>query len=410
MREVIIFEDAGFKNLLPLVWWRGVFELRCGRTSLLEKITAQIKLPLSLFVREQLADVLRERFRCPVNPSITGKKDVLLVNGRCLIKSALPELPENTILMKEKTPAVIRLALSDGETLSAKDLLQQNIAHLPIFSKCSIMQADESIVLMNYPWDLVFHNKDQLIRECADDEKSGFVYNGAHLLNEKHIHIGTGTTVKPGTVIDAEDGPVWIDNHVRISPNVVVQGPCYIGPGCLIQSSAHVREGTSLGPVCKVGGEIEDTIIQGYSNKQHYGFLGHSYLGEWINLGAGATNSDLKNTYGHIRTSLDGKTQIDTGMIFVGLTMGDHTKVGINVCFPTGAVVGTVSSVITSTYSPKFVPSFSWITDEGKKEYRLEDAIMTAERSMARRKITPSPAMIKLFHTIAELSAQFEVK
>jgi len=409
MSRVVIFEDPSYKNLFPLVYWRGVFQLRCGQTELLTKILDQLRVaePI-LFVRSELAQVVEDQTPFSVNPTLKNdEEDLLLVNGRWLANCPLPELPLNTYLRQGNTVVAARIPGNRAALFSPNSLVQPDML-LSLLTDCRAIAAMDQIVMINYPWDLIQHNKDEIIRECQDDSKMGKIYPGVHLLDEKNIHIGAGTSIKPGTVLDAEEGPIWIDEQVRILPNVVIQGPCYIGPKCLIQSSAHIREGSSLGPVCKVGGEVEDSIIQGYSNKQHYGFLGHAYLGEWINCGAGVTNSDLKNTYGVIKVSLDGFTQIDTGQIFVGLFVGDHSKVGINVCFPSGAVVGTASSVITSNYAPKFVPSFAWLTDKGREEYDAEEAMKVASRSMGRRKIGMTDAQRRLFLAMPEITRKYE--
>ncbi len=296
MNRTVIFEDPGFKNLLPLVYWRPVFDLRCGRSSLLTKIMSQMHIadPI-LFVRPELAEVERERRSFSVNSLPTDADEVVLINGRWLATGPLPELPIDTYLVKDDVIVAARISQKKVSAISPSSLVSPEIL-LSLITDAQTIQAPDSVALINYPWDLVQQNKDEIIRECRDSDKRGKLYPGVYLLAEEAIHIGTGTTVKPGTVLDAEEGPIWIDENVRILPNVVIQGPCYIGPGCLIQSSAHIREGSSLGPVCKVGGEVEDSILHGYSNKQHYGFLGHSYLGEWINCGAGVTSSDLKNT------------------------------------------------------------------------------------------------------------------
>ncbi len=409
MNRVVVFEDPNFKNLLPLIYWRAVFQLRCGRTDLLTKILEQLQVPNPiLFVRPELAQVVQEQLAHPVNPSLKNdQEDVLLVNGRWLANCPLPELPVNTYLLQGTTVVAARVPADRVSSLSPNALVQPEMLQ-SLLSDCRAIVAKDDIVLINYPWDLIQHNKAEIVRECQDNTKAGRVYPGVHLLDEKNIHIGQGTSVKPGTVLDAEEGPIWIDENVRLLPNVVIQGPCYIGPNCLIQSSAHIREGTSLGPVCKVGGEVEDSILQGYSNKQHYGFLGHAYLCEWINCGAGVTNSDLKNTYGPIKVSLDGFNQIDSGLIFVGLFVGDHSKVGINVCFPSGAVVGTASSVITSDYAPKFTPSFSWLTEKGKEDYSTDEAVKVACRSMGRRKVVMTDAQRRLFLALPEITRKYE--
>jgi UDP-N-acetylglucosamine diphosphorylase/glucosamine-1-phosphate N-acetyltransferase len=408
MNRTIIFEDPGFKNLLPLVYWRPVFDLRCGRSSLLSKIMSQMHLadPI-LFVRPELAEVERERRSFSVNSLPTDAEEVVLINGRWLATEPLPELPLDTYLVKDDVIVAARISQKKVSAISPSSLVSPEIL-LSLITDAQTITAPDSVTLINYPWDLVQQNKDEIIRECRDSDKRGKLYPGVHLLAEEAIHIGTGTTVKPGTVLDAEEGPIWIDENVRILPNVVIQGPCYIGPGCLIQSSAHIREGSSLGPVCKVGGEVEDSILHGYSNKQHYGFLGHSYLGEWINCGAGVTNSDLKNTYGQIKVTLNGRETINSGLIFVGMIVGDHSKIGIDVCFPSGAVVGTCSSIITSGYAPKFTPSFRWITDESQCDYSIDEAIKVAIRSMARRKVEITDAQKRLFLAMPEITGKYE--
>jgi UDP-N-acetylglucosamine diphosphorylase/glucosamine-1-phosphate N-acetyltransferase len=229
---------------------------------------------------------------------------------------------------------------------------------------------------------------------------------GSYLLNGEAIHVGRGTRIKPCVVIDAEDGPVWIGEDVTVYPHVYIQGPCYIGDGCTIQPGAAIKEGTHLGPVCKVGGEVEASIIQGYSNKQHDGFLGHSYLGSWVNIAADCINSDLKNTYGSIRVPVNGY-EVDSGEMFVGMLVGDHSKSGINVSFPTGAVVGFCSSIF-APQSPKYVPSFSWITGERTARYDVQRGVDLARRVMARRKKDMSEAEAQVFRATADVAHTIE--
>ncbi|RPI87763.1 MAG: transferase, partial [Planctomycetaceae bacterium] len=213
---------------------------------------------------------------------------------------------------------------------------------------------------------------------------AGAVAAGSHLLNPGAIHIGWGTRIKPCAVIDAEDGPVWIGENVTIFPHTYVQGPAWIGDGSLIQPGAVIHAGTTIGPVSKVGGEIEGSIIHGFSNKQHDGFLGHSYVGSWVNIAADCINSDLKNTYGTIRVPVNGR-DVDTGRMFVGMFVGDYSKAGINVSFPTGAVIGFCSSVFAPR-SPKFVPSFAWIDGDKVQRYDEQRGLAIAKKVMARRR------------------------
>jgi len=203
----------------------------------------------------------------------------------------------------------------------------------------------------------------------------------------------------PGDYVRHPRQPEWglgqvqsaIGNRVTVMPNSYLEGPLYIGDYSLVKASAKIYHGTSIGPHCKVGGEVENSIIHSYSNKQHEGFLGHAYLGSWINIGADTNNSDLKNTYGSVKVVVNGKT-VDTGMQFVGLTMGDHSKTGINMMFDTGTVVGISSNLYGAGLPPKFVPSFSWGSPGSLSVFELEKSLEIARRMMARRDVRMTPA------------------
>jgi UDP-N-acetylglucosamine diphosphorylase/glucosamine-1-phosphate N-acetyltransferase len=171
----------------------------------------------------------------------------------------------------------------------------------------------------------------------------------------------------------------------------------------MIKVGAKIYENTSIGPVCKVGGEVEGSVIHSFSNKQHDGFLGHAYLGMWVNLGADTNNSDLKNNYGSVKLVIDGET-VDSGSTFMGLVMGDHSKSAINSMFNTGTVVGVSSNVFGSGFPPKSVPSFTWGGAEGLKTYELERALEVARRVMGRRKMVLSPAEEKVLRVVFDLT------
>lgn len=406
---VVVFEDSGFRRLLPLVYWRPGCQLRCGRRSLLKKIRRQLHVDRPvLYVRSELAEVVAEQTGLPVNalPDRLAEP-VLFVNGRWLADTPLPEIPVGSCLVKHDAVVAAHLAPALAGQVSPNSFLENDLRKsLP--AEIRRISADQTLKLIQYPWDLVSYNPGELVRECRDSDQASPVSPAVHLVCPENIHIGRAVIIKPGVVIDAENGPVWIDDEVTIQPNAVIQGPCCIGAKSLVQISAIVREDTSIGPVCKVGGELESSIMQGYSNKQHYGFMGHSYIGAWVNIGAGATGSDLKNTYGPIKVSLDGREVIDTGVIFAGLICGDHTKAGINVCFPTGGVVGTASCVIMTRYVPRFVPSFSWVTDDAFADYDPDQAVKVAERAMSRRKVTLTAAQRALFQAMPQITRRYE--
>jgi hypothetical protein len=161
--------------------------------------------------------------------------------------------------------------------------------------------------------------------------------------------------------------------------------------------------------MCKIGGEIDACIIDGYSNKQHGGFLGHAYVGRWVNIGAGAENSDLKNTYSPVRSPVRGQ-DVDTGGLLFGGVIGDHAKLGINTSIPTGAVIGFAAMAATSRTLPKFVPSFAWLTDDGMAQGKPDRLLDVATRMMVRRKVDMTDAEVELFLDLGERCKQFESK
>ena len=196
-----------------------------------------------------------------------------------------------------------------------------------------------------------------------------------------------------GLYVDERDGNVFISPDVVIEPPVFIKGPAYIGRGCVL-SGARIYS-SYIGDVCKIGGEVESSIFHGYVNKHHKGFIGHSYIGEWVNLGALTTNSDLKNNYSHVRfPSVHGI--VDTGSIKIGAFIGDHTKTGIGTLINTGSYIGIFSNIWGGYLIDKFIPSFRW----GKERYYIDKALKTAERVMNRRGEILSDAYIALIKHI----------
>ncbi len=404
---LVVFEDAGFRSLLPLVYPRATFNLRCGFDNLLSKVEHAFgRQPDALFVRPGLAAVMDERQRTqydpprPVNrvPAADGQ---LWINGRMLVRSAF-ELPLGSAAWLGETLLAAHIDKATAAQISAADLLDGERLRQTLGGLKAAGIAASSFTLFEYPWQVVAANAAEITRQAraADHVSLGLIYPGAHLVRESEIHVGAATKVKPGAVLDAESGPIFIGQNVTINPNVTICGPAYIGDNCLIQPGAVIRGGTSIGPTCKVGGEVEGTILHAYSNKQHDGFLGHSYVGEWVNLGADTINSDLKNTYGSVRVALNGE-EIDTGETFVGAFIGDHSKTGIGTRLPTGCVIGYACNIFVSQYAPRFTPSFTWLTDEGQQPQNVDKAVSVARTVMSRRNRQLTPAEEALFRSIA---------
>jgi UDP-N-acetylglucosamine diphosphorylase/glucosamine-1-phosphate N-acetyltransferase len=238
--------------------------------------------------------------------------------------------------------------------------------------------------VLGAPWDLMAENARQL-EEDIPRFFPGYAVDelpGCHILGNELVSMGSGVVVEPGSVFDATGGPIRLSDGVVVRAHTRVAGPAFIGPGCTVLGGS--LEEVSIGPISKVRGEIESSVILGYSNKAHDGFLGHAYLGRWVNLGALTTNSDLKNNYGPVRVGSRHGPR-DTGLMKVGCFLGDHVKTGIGTLLNTGTVVGTGSNIFGGGMPPAYVPPFSWGAGEDLTEFRLEKFLEVATRAMGRR-------------------------
>lgn len=401
--DICIFEDEHYNRLYPLAWTRPVFELRCGIALLREKIARRFpQARLHLFCRNYLAAAVRENL-----PGVAVNEipppGCLFINGRIIFDEKLPDFGGREMVWKKD--GEVAAARLHANHLSWLARLEHGVIPSSFFD--DLPAAEAGGTFMRYPWHLVHHNFPQLKSDFAFLDRGGQIlgkiYPNVTLLEEKNIYVAAGAKIKPGAVLDAEGGPICIDEGATVMANASLQGPLYLGKYSTVKMGAKIYEGTSIGPVCKVGGEVEESIIHGYSNKQHEGFLGHAYLGEWVNLGADTNNSDLKNNYSTVKVHIDGQI-IDSGSLFSGLFMGDHAKCGINTMFNTGTVVGVMSNVFGAGYPGKFIPSFSWSHGESWEEYSLEKALETARRAMARRKKELTKTQEEVLRHVFELT------
>ncbi len=409
--SICLFEGLYYTRLLPLVYFRPEYDLRCGILTLREKVILQYpEIPISLHCRGYLSDILKQQ-----NPTFNinhiNGKSCLLINGRVIVdekfRNKISLDGNDTLYVKGDT--IIAAKVSGVKLESIKHQLS-DLFTLSDFN--DLVKKEVDVDVINYPWDLISFNGKQIIsdfnnltKDIKGSKIKGEVYDGAFLLNKENIFIGEGAKVKPGVVLDAEEGPIYIGKNATIYPNATIEGPAYIGDQSKIKIGAKIYEDTSIGPVCKVGGEVEASIIHAYSNKQHDGFLGHSYLGMWVNLGADTNNSDLKNNYGSVKVIINGE-QVDSGSMFVGLTMGDHSKSAINTMFNTGTVVGVSSNIYGGSFPSKYIPSFSWGGSEALTSYDLERSIDVAKRVMGRRKIELTEIDERLFRKIFDLTKE----
>jgi UDP-N-acetylglucosamine diphosphorylase/glucosamine-1-phosphate N-acetyltransferase len=246
-------------------------------------------------------------------------------------------------------------------------------------------------------WDLITENTAQLgidLAELAGKEPSepppGLACIG---YRPGMLQLGDDVTIEPGVVFDFSDGPIRLDDRVVVRAFTRLSGPAYVGPDSVLLGGPYSH--ISVGPVCKVHGELEASIVLGYSNKAHDGFLGHAYLGRWVNLGAMTTNSDLKNNYGSVRLWTPGGS-VDTGEMKIGCLLGDHVKTGIGALLNTGTVVGAGANLYGAELPPKYVAPFSWGSGAQLSSYDVEKFLATAELAMGRRQVQLTDAMKRL--------------
>ncbi len=400
-----ITEGGDSRRLLPLTWLRPAYDLRCGILTLREKILRAYDPPeYALECRPYLAEYLAEGSPdAKVNQLPTGS--VLAVNGRVLWNADLArriplEGPDRYYRCGDELVA----ARMSGDRLAALDPARSSSPEQP-----SAVETEEvEATIIEWPWDLVHHNADQIIADfplvATAGTIEGLVMDGAYLVEKGNLCLAPGSRVMPGAVLDASGGPIFIDRDATIMAGALIEGPVYVGHKSAIKMGAKIYEGTTIGEVCKVGGEVEESIFHSYSNKQHDGFVGHAYLGQWVNLGACTSNSDLKNDYGNVKVLVDGEL-VDTGSMFVGATIGDHTKTGINTILNTGTVLGVGCNIFGADFPPKYIPSFSWGGAGGLQEYRLEKCLQVARRVLGRRQLDLTAAGEQVIRHVFEETA-----
>ncbi|HSJ14960.1 MAG TPA: putative sugar nucleotidyl transferase [Longimicrobiales bacterium] len=249
---------------------------------------------------------------------------------------------------------------------------------------------------LEHVWNLVTENAEQVVADfgaLSDPAVNPTPPSDAIGFRPGMLHLGAQVVLEPGVVLDFSEGPIWLDDRVTVRAFTRLAGPAFVGPDTVLLGGPYSH--VSVGPGCKVHGELEASVILGYSNKAHDGFLGHAYLGRWVNLGAMTTNSDLKNNYGTVRLWTPAGT-VDTGEMKLGCLLGDHVKTGIGALLNTGTVVGAGANLFGTAMPPKYVPPFSWGSGEDLERYDIEKFLVTAELAMARRRQHLSEAMKRL--------------
>ncbi len=398
MRTLYLFDDAEARRWHPFSTTRPVGELLFGALLLRERIERAA----GMRVAATLGCPGLEGFTEPGAPPVWG--DISRSGGGeslILLSRYIPPLGDRLPLPATAPARGLRL-VCDGELVgwllpAGRPFPSLDELATPHESEGD---GDEQRVpgeLLDRPWTLMAGNSERIAADLAElypggsgpgavpfDPPRGVWVTGGH-----PVSAAPDVQVAPGVVLDTRDGPIHLSTGVRIEPRTHLQGPAWIGTGCHLLGGrlGHV----SCGPVSKVHGEVDSTVLNGFVNKAHDGHLGHAVVGRWVNLGAMTTNSDLKNTYGAIRVKMPegasprNPVDVDTGMIKVGAFLGDHVRTGIGTLLNGGVVVGAGSTLFAGPVISGWVPPFSWVTPEGREEVRLEAFLTVATRVMGRR-------------------------
>lgn len=389
MHPQIIFDD-GRGQFGPITDLRASFEIRTGALTTGARIAAHRPRTLAgYWVPSHLEPVISERANAPVN-RLPDEETILCVNGRWGLPNPDLSVGLGHAIREAETGDVVVACLrrADAEYFLSTGELHERVRDTTLTTR----------QLIRHPWDILDVAPDAIRRDIDETRILDAQVPGdlADIIGTHPVEIHEGAVVYPGVVLDADEGPIQIHDDVTIRPGAVICGPCSLGPHTTVLDHAVIRPNCAFGPWCKVAGEVSGVIMQGFSNKAHDGFLGDSWVGKWVNLGAGTTNSNLLNTYGEVTMRLEpsGPRQ-RTGRTFLGAVIGDHAKFAINTRLMTGSVIGTGAMIATTAAPPTTVRRFGWLTDDGERVYAIEKFVKTMETVMARRSRTPGPRYVE---------------
>lgn len=395
MKNVILFDNEVWDHLLPLTFTRPVAELRVGILTIREKWEKWAKAPCSYITQDHLAQ------KYP----LTIGTDNIVINGSVLptqgICTLIEQLDTNEALMKNEELIAARLTEEQFQHL-IKDEEIDELAGFDI--------GETSLLKIDRLWD-VFAINDAAIREdffnLVGGRKSQPISDTNRVTNPDQIFLEPGAKVEH-SILNASDGPIYIGKDAEIMEGCMVRGSLAMARNSVLKMGAKIYGGTTLGPYCKVGGEVNNVVFTGYSNKGHDGFLGNAVIGEWCNLGADTNASNLKNNYSEVKVwDYQKEGFVKTGKQFCGLIMGDHSKCGINTMFNTGTVVGVACNVFGADYPRNFIPSFTWGGGQKYMTHQLDKALDTAAAMMQRRQVALEATDKAILGHVFEWSGRF---
>lgn len=408
--QIVIFEDEKVRRLGPLVHFKPVYFLSTGCRTLLEKFRFHLgpRVAFTCHSRKYLEPVFHGMLPL-FQPAGDMREDLLLVNGRLLCDERAasimlhdPPAPGQCLMQDEE----VVFARVNAGNIAAGEAVLPDVIDTALLSDGSEVIGLEGFKLLRNIWDPVALHPGELEREAGTLELGnllGEVSPGAALENPQNIYVGKGARVKSGAILDAESGFVYIGSGAVVGSQAVLAENIYLDRFATVKTGGNLHSNVAIGNYAKVGGEIEGSVVESYANKQHEGFLGHSYISSWCNLGAGTNTSDLRNNYGKVKIVLDGEN-VQTGEQFLGLLMGEHSKCSINSMFNTGTVAGTSANIFGNGFPPKSIPSFSWGgPGQSFEHYAVEKALETARLVMRRRGVEMSAEYEAMFRYVAAL-------
>jgi UDP-N-acetylglucosamine diphosphorylase/glucosamine-1-phosphate N-acetyltransferase len=365
----VLFDGPSRITLLPLTYTRPVADIRIGILTIREKWEKYLGAPCSVLTEKYL------QHKFPYEKS----------NTNVFINPAF--LPDEALVSEIHSLDVSEALLtSEGEVIA----LRLNIASLEDLIK--IPAAGQRIysgnpLFIRHPWDIFRLNGEALKSDyrLITGGRTSQALSSTNTVIGNEVFVEEGASVECA-ILNSTTGPVYIGKHAEVMEGSIIRGPFALCDHASTKMGSKIYGPTTIGPHSRVGGEISNSVILGYSNKGHDGFLGNSVIGEWCNLGADTNNSNLKNNYSEVKAwSYAAESYVHTGLQFCGLIMGDHSRCGINTMFNTGTVVGVNCNIYGSGFPPKHIPSFSWGGAEGFSTYRLDQAFDVAARVFERR-------------------------
>lgn len=366
----ILFDDESRNQLLPFTYTRPSAEIRFGILTLSEKWRKFLDTTVFHLTQPYLQNMY----------SVIPNDNLIFINGR---------ITPNKFLVEKISNLKVGEGFKKGNDLIAYRANRLEDFNLGLLSSNQLPELEIEYLSISNVWDIFSTNNLAIQADfelLTADRKSQPLSKTNTLIGDSHLLFIEEGAVVEASILNTKSGPIYIGKDAEVMEGSAIRGPFALGEHSALKMNTKIYGATTIGPHCKVGGEVNNSVVFGFSNKAHDGFLGNAVIGEWCNLGADTNNSNLKNNYGNVKLyNYTSDKMEDSGLQFCGLIMGDHSKSGINTMFNTGTVVGVGANVFGSGFPDTHIPSFSWGGAESTETYRLDKMVETAQRVYDRR-------------------------